>query len=109
MLTMTSLGNGVQWHRARAQAERWDEDVEILEEEFRRTVRGFARMSEVWTEMGENGDTGGHRAYAMQKASAYGRMAKQARDQFEAAGGTWPENGTTLFDHVRRLRTQRER
>jgi hypothetical protein len=39
-----------------------------------------------------SGDTGGHRAYAMQKASAYGHMAKQARDRFAAAGGTWPEN-----------------
>ena len=62
----------MQWHRARALAERWEEEVEIIEEEFRRAARGWNKMSEVWLKLGEHYQSGGHRAYAMQKASAYG-------------------------------------
>jgi hypothetical protein len=104
-----AVGNCVQWHRARALAERWDEELETDEEEFRRTIRSYDVLALVWTELGQSREAGGHRAYAMQKASAFRRMAQKGRDLFKAAGGTWPAEGKSLFEHVRQLRKQRQR
>jgi hypothetical protein len=102
-------GDSVQWHRARALVKRWDEDVEALEEEFRRNIRSFEKMSEIWSELGLGFQPSGHRAYALEKSSAYARMAKESRKLFDAAGGSWPEEGESLFDLIRRLRKQRPR
>jgi hypothetical protein len=107
-LPLPLSGNSVQWHRAKALAERWEEELETVEEEFRRTARGFDRMGEVWAMLGTS-HTGGHQAYAMQKSSAYHRMAEEAKDRFAAAGGTWPDEGKSLFDHVLCLREKRGR
>ena len=35
----------------RADRDRWREEVLILEEELRRVVRGFTRMSEAWKQV----------------------------------------------------------
>jgi hypothetical protein len=99
----------VQWHRARALAERWDEELETIEEEFRRTIRSYDVMSAVWTELGKTQVAGGYRAYAMQKASAFCKMGNIGRGLFRAAGGTWPAEGTSLFEHIAQLRKQRNR
>jgi hypothetical protein len=45
------LGDRVQWFRAQADMERWQEEVEILEEEFRRAIRGFEKMEQVWSSL----------------------------------------------------------
>jgi hypothetical protein len=103
------VGDCVQWHRTRASAERWDEDLETVEEEFRRTIRSYDVLSLVWTELGQSREPGGHRAYAMKKAASFRRMSQKGRDLFKAAGGTWPAEGQSLFEHVKWLRKQRQR
>src|SRR5262245_24235918 len=83
--------------------------MEAVEEEFRRTIRSYEGMSFVWTELGKIRDPGGHRAYAMQKADAFRRMGEKGRSLFKAAGGTWPAEGKSLFEHVQQLRKRRRR
>lgn len=77
----------------RADRDRWREEIKLLEEELRRTVRGFRRMSEVWTEIAsENSD--GRRAYAYRQADMYYEMARDANTRFLIAEGTWGSNET---------------
>ena len=108
-LLISSEGDSVQWHRSRALLERWDEDVETIEEEFRRTIRSFLKMSETWLALGEHLIPNGHRAYALEKSAAYSRMAEEGRKLFEMAGGRWPAEGETLFDYIRHLRIKQQR
>jgi hypothetical protein len=83
--------------------------METLEEEFRRNIRSFEKMSQIWSELGLSFEPSGRRAYALEKSCAYARMAKESRTLFEAAGGSWPAEGESLFDHIRRVRKQRPR
>lgn len=112
----------MRWFRARADMQRWVEEVEILEEEFRRFIRGCEKMSSVWDSLAgtlpvkygirlnsPNGaPTSGYRVYALQKASMYQRMASDARHRFDIAGGQWPKDGETLSEHVLRRRPKTE-
>jgi hypothetical protein len=41
----------VQWFRARADMMRWVEEVELLEEDFRRLIRGLEKMAEIWSNL----------------------------------------------------------
>ncbi|KAJ7052855.1 hypothetical protein C8F01DRAFT_1236176 [Mycena amicta] len=73
----------VQWFRARAARERSDEEVEILEAEFSRTIKSFAKQTEKWTAMAtqpalmpENRDKLGWRAYAHRQAAIYERLRR---------------------------------
>ncbi|KDR82482.1 hypothetical protein GALMADRAFT_134092 [Galerina marginata CBS 339.88] len=85
----------VMWFRARADMERWVEEVDFLEEELRRLDRGCERMAVVWTSLTSVAPKyiefrpeylpssplhPGYRAYALQKAAMYREMAVRARD-----------------------------
>ncbi|KAG6848674.1 hypothetical protein H0H93_014968 [Arthromyces matolae] len=115
----------VQWFRARADMERWVEEVELLEEEFRRLIRSCRRMREVWTDLaripsptttttkypvkrsisGES-KTCGYTVYALQKADMYKQMEIDASTLFLAkeVDGSWPSEGETLRDHIMKRR-----
>lgn len=43
------LDNRVQWIRQRAARDRYKEEIELLEEELRRLIRGFKRLGEIWS------------------------------------------------------------
>lgn len=94
----------VQWFRARADMERWQEEVEILEEELRRMVRGCQRMDEVWTVMANQCEKTGYKAYALQKASMFKCMGDEANNKLRDAGGKWPPPGVTVAQHALSLR-----
>jgi len=113
------LGDRVQWFRAQADMERWQEEVEILEEEFRRAIRGFEKMEQVWSSLAmsigsESADffdsrvAKGKMAYGKKKAAMYGRMAKEARMVFHSIGATYPPEGVSLGDHIRSQRPSQE-
>ncbi|KAK7444303.1 hypothetical protein VKT23_015315 [Stygiomarasmius scandens] len=93
----------VRWFRARAELERWQEEVEILGEEFRRSARGFEKMAAVWSEVARKSASlsPGHEAYANRQADAFTKRAAKARLMFGQAGGTWPGPGVRLADHVK--------
>jgi len=106
---MSHLGDSVQWHRARALVARWDEEVEILVAEFLRVIDGFERMSRAWSELALDFEPSRHRAYGLEKSLAYSRMVKNCRALYEAAGGTYPREGESLFDLIWRIRRERPR
>ncbi|KAJ6514501.1 hypothetical protein C8R47DRAFT_1190566 [Mycena vitilis] len=74
-------GDRVQWFRAEAEMQRWQEQKEQKLVELLRTIRSFAKMQEVWTRLGHShlANQPGHAAYARQKASMYERRAEEAR------------------------------
>ncbi|KAJ7659305.1 hypothetical protein DFH06DRAFT_989992, partial [Mycena polygramma] len=74
-------GDRVQWFRAEAEMQRWQEQKEQKLVELLRTIRSFAKMQEVWTWLGHSHSANqpGHAAYARQKASMYERRAEEAR------------------------------
>jgi len=97
----------VQWFRDRAQMQRWEEEIEILEEEFCRTVRSFERMAQVWTQLAKNLGTGpGYAQYAFEHARMYHEMAEDARAKFKSAGGFWL-TGCSLSELISQQREAR--
>ncbi|KAJ2912805.1 hypothetical protein MD484_g7609, partial [Candolleomyces efflorescens] len=109
----------VHWFRTRADMFRWIEEVEILEEDFRRYIRACESMSSFWGSVPKrvddarefhipgfgaplttDGTLSGYSVYAAEKADMYSRMAINARALFELADGTWPDDGERLVDHV---------
>ncbi|KIM86495.1 hypothetical protein PILCRDRAFT_86628 [Piloderma croceum F 1598] len=81
-----------------------EKELEILEEEFCRTACAFDQMAFVWKELAGRHTRRGYMAYAHEKSAMYRDMAKECKDKFKAAGGTWPETGTSLTDHIHRAR-----
>ncbi|KAL0058117.1 hypothetical protein AAF712_015211 [Marasmius tenuissimus] len=98
----------VPWFRARADVQRWVEEVELLEEEFRRMISGCEKMSVVWESAAKTPGqkNGGYVAYAYQKSVMFDRMSKRARQLFqdEKVGGGWPGEGQTLTEYLRSRR-----
>ncbi|KAJ6506461.1 hypothetical protein DFH09DRAFT_867734, partial [Mycena vulgaris] len=92
----------VQWHRAWADMERWQEELEIVGQEFRRAVQGFNKMHSVWTALADDHKNNpGRKAYASKVASMYEQMEKNMCQQFEKVGGTWPKVGVSLAQHIK--------
>ncbi|TDL22683.1 hypothetical protein BD410DRAFT_803124, partial [Rickenella mellea] len=79
----TTLVQRVKWFRARADKERSEEEVNILHEEFQRTMRSFSRMSEHWKTLGQDTKhSAGKRAYALGRSWMYCCMKDEAKNLF---------------------------
>ncbi|KAI3609034.1 hypothetical protein WG66_010896 [Moniliophthora roreri] len=102
--------NRVQWFRARADMERWQEEVEILSEEFRRAIRGLRKMGGVWRQLAiTSSELGpGFVAFARRQAHNYEERVLRTEERFIRAGGTWPGDGVTLANHVKSERPSRK-
>jgi hypothetical protein len=75
--------NRVKWFRERAARDRAGEEVEILEAEFRRAHRSYARMAEVWMELSERlGDGKGKVAYGRKQSAMYDQLALDCKEAF---------------------------
>jgi hypothetical protein len=95
---------------------RWVEEVELLEEEFRRLIRGLEKMASIWESLSSlpsaelkhrptvtlssNATLPGYSAYAARKAAMYREMTKKECDRFKNAGGQWPAENESLSEHV---------
>ncbi|KAJ3558488.1 hypothetical protein NP233_g11498 [Leucocoprinus birnbaumii] len=75
----------VRWFRERAAVERLQEELEILEEEFRRVHRSFTRMNEVWTILATHSKSAGLSAYAPRQAHTHAPSAKEAWSNWKEA------------------------
>ncbi|KAJ7443174.1 hypothetical protein B0H11DRAFT_1881567 [Mycena galericulata] len=84
----SSEGDRVQWFRAEAEMQRWQEQKEQKLVELLRTIRSFVKMQSVWTKLGDMhlSNHPGHAAYAWQKASMYERRAEEAREYVKIGG-----------------------
>ncbi|KAJ2913710.1 hypothetical protein MD484_g6700, partial [Candolleomyces efflorescens] len=108
----------VHWFRTRADMMRWVEEVEILEEDFRRLVRAAESMAAFWTSVNAsdqeqgpwnpvnvaNPSRIGYVVYAQQKAAMYRKMASNAREGLKSAGGEWPREAETVAEYAQRRR-----
>ncbi|KAJ7799913.1 hypothetical protein B0H14DRAFT_2616624 [Mycena olivaceomarginata] len=74
-------GDRVQWFRAEAEMQRWQEQGEQKLAELLRTNRSFLKMEDTWTALAsQNAQTKpGHSAYAKQKATMYHKHAEMAQ------------------------------
>ncbi|KAJ7806353.1 hypothetical protein B0H14DRAFT_2610516 [Mycena olivaceomarginata] len=82
VLNLTTLqGDRVQWFRAEAEMQRWQEQGEQKLAELLRTNRSFLKMEDTWTALAlQNSPTKpGHSAYAKQKAVMYRKRAEIAQ------------------------------
>ncbi|KAJ7239653.1 hypothetical protein C8J57DRAFT_1564709 [Mycena rebaudengoi] len=88
MTEWTEEGDRVQWFRAEADVQRWQEQGEQKLAELLRTVRSFKKMSAVWKQLAEmqSADQPGAKAYARQKAAMYQRRMEEA-EQFVVGAG----------------------
>jgi hypothetical protein len=55
-----------------ADVEGWQEEVEILAQEFHRAIQGFNKMETVWTALAhDHREDPGKKAYALKKVNMY--------------------------------------
>ncbi|KAJ7495577.1 hypothetical protein FB451DRAFT_1164304 [Mycena latifolia] len=81
-------GDRVQWFRAQAEMQRWQEQGEQKLVELLRTMRSFAKMHSVWAQLAEiqPSDRSGAKAYARQKVAMYERRRLEAQKKVQEAG-----------------------
>ena len=79
----------VSWLRARARAQRWKEEKEIVMKEMEWVIGSFGYMEEVWKARAlEMGDQKlGHRAYARREADRWKRWKEIAKTEFMKVAG----------------------
>ncbi|KAF8136900.1 hypothetical protein K438DRAFT_2120611 [Mycena galopus ATCC 62051] len=84
----SSEGDRVQWFRAEAEMQRWQEQKEQKIVELLRTVRSFLKMQQVWTQLGNEHSSNqpGHAAYARQKAAMFQRHTEEAQRLVRVGG-----------------------
>ncbi|KAJ3554139.1 hypothetical protein NP233_g12484 [Leucocoprinus birnbaumii] len=76
----------VRWFRMRASLHRMHEELEILNEEFKRTLRSFSKYQEIWRKMGNSTSQGpGSSPYAYRQAAMYGRFSAMASSAYAKA------------------------
>ncbi|KDQ05565.1 hypothetical protein BOTBODRAFT_122582, partial [Botryobasidium botryosum FD-172 SS1] len=71
--------DSVRWFRARADRDRYQEELEILPEELNRVNRHHSRMSSIWAQLAGKSTHAGAVAYAFKKAAMYKRLAMEAQ------------------------------
>ncbi|KAF9451137.1 hypothetical protein P691DRAFT_757612 [Macrolepiota fuliginosa MF-IS2] len=78
----------VHWFREQAGIERLTEEVELLEEEFRRTIKSFTIMAGVWDELASrNFEKTGFSGYALRTAALYRSLAQDCEGKWKLALG----------------------
>lgn len=72
----------VQWIRQRAARDRYLEEIELLEEELRRLIRGFGKLRDVWDQLSlryRNENRPSFAAFAARKRKFYSIACENAR------------------------------
>ena len=74
----------VNWLRARARAQRWSEEKEIVKKEMEWVIRTFRYMESIWETRGKNIESGklDHKAYAAKETDRWYRWAETAKKEF---------------------------
>ncbi len=85
----------VRWFRTRAACDRYREELEILNEEFRRTYQSFARMTAIWEAIGDRQKklrekdnsrlANGYHAFAYRQAAMYAKLARNTAENWTKA------------------------
>jgi len=74
----------VNWLRARARAQRWSEEKEIVIKEMGWVIGTFSYMGDIWETRGKSmgNEKLGHRAYAARETERWHRWAETAKKEF---------------------------
>jgi hypothetical protein len=84
----------VRWFRASAACDRRKEELEILDEELRRTFTSFMRSAEIWKIIGDRSINNrksnqqvaiGFRAFAYKQAHMYAKLSQAAETHWVEA------------------------
>ncbi|KDQ18432.1 hypothetical protein BOTBODRAFT_171279 [Botryobasidium botryosum FD-172 SS1] len=75
--------DSVRWFRARADRDRYQEELEILPEELNRINRHHSHMCSIWAQLARKSTHTGTAAYAFKKAAMYERLAVEAQNYIE--------------------------
>ncbi|KAJ7743252.1 hypothetical protein DFH07DRAFT_777464 [Mycena maculata] len=88
MEAWSNEGDRVQWFRAEAEMQRWQEQWEQKLVELLRTRRSFSKMESVWAQLADMQPSEAHgaKAYARQKAAMYARRKSEAEMQVKKVG-----------------------
>ncbi|KAH9833985.1 uncharacterized protein C8Q71DRAFT_711618 [Rhodofomes roseus] len=78
----------VNWLRQKARHDRWDEQVVLVKEEMKRTIRSFEFYAREWASL-ERGSIG-HRSYAMRQQGRWQALADEAHASFASLPGMTP-------------------
>ncbi|KAJ7861182.1 hypothetical protein B0H13DRAFT_1900607 [Mycena leptocephala] len=70
-------GNRVQWFRAEADMQRWQEQQEQKLAELLRTNCSFFKMDQAWRALASSDLPAGRQAFARQKAAMYRKRAER--------------------------------
>ena len=83
---MHLIGDSIQFFRAEAEMQRWQEEWESKQADFLRCIWAFSKSSDVWQELSKTASLDGEVAYAKKKSVMFQEMAKVAKSEFLAAG-----------------------
>lgn len=104
------LGDRVQWFRAEAEMQRWQEEWEKTIAEFMRTIHHFESMHNAWLTLAQlDSHTAGARAYSHKKAAMYDRFHLEAQKIFTRAkteGLLGLKDTEKLVDYIKREREE---
>jgi len=92
VLNLNDVVNRVHWLRARAQRQRWNEELILVRNEMDWTVRYYIYQSTVWKDrksVAEGMDDMGAAVYAARKYAMWMHMAVTSADQFKNVNPTY--------------------
>ena len=85
---LTSSVMRVNWLRAKARRDRWDEELQLVLKEMEWTVRGFESKGAEWTKLKKSHENErGLRQYAAKQEGMWLEMAQKAAETFLKEAG----------------------
>ncbi|KAJ3764993.1 hypothetical protein FB446DRAFT_834750 [Lentinula raphanica] len=105
--------DSVQWFRAEADMERWQEQLEIKHAEFLRLIASFTKHRDAWDILvNDYSPTPGHRAYAQEHRDMFDSLRADAEEKYQHCALYFllrRESGETLADRILQWRREEER
>jgi hypothetical protein len=82
-IVLNNVVQRVHWLRARAQKNRWQEELMLVGYEMEWTTRYFLHRAEKWqAQLGDENLQAGPKAYAARQAAQWGDLASDAEQAF---------------------------
>jgi hypothetical protein len=85
LLKLTHIVYRVNWLRAKARVDRWQEEVILVENEMQWTLLWFQNQANLWRERGEREDSilpMGHTAYAKKQYKLWNTFQTKSSERF---------------------------
>jgi hypothetical protein len=85
MFKWTYLVYRVNWLRAKARVDRWQEELILVKHEMQWTILWFQNQADLWRERSEREDGNlpiGHKAYAKKQQKLWNMFQKKSSERF---------------------------